>query len=97
MRHDTGSAESLAPTLAGDAETEILRLGHRAATGRAPTRRAWLVRFEGGEERIEADAVEITASGVLAFYRLAPAPEQERTLLTAFSPGLCWRCELRER
>jgi hypothetical protein len=33
--------------------------------------RQWLVEFDGGEEHIEADDVEITASGVLVFYRFA--------------------------
>ena len=33
--------------------------------------RRWLVEFDGGDEHVEADDVEITASGVLVFYRLA--------------------------
>ena len=57
-------------------------------------KKQWLVLFEGGEEHVEADEVEITASGVLVFYRFAARMEQERTLLTAFSPGLGWRCQL---
>ncbi len=78
---------------------EPIHPGPREAAGSDATRKHWwLVRFDGGEERVEADAVEITASGVLAFYRAASGMEQERTLLTAFSPGLCWRCQLeRER
>ena len=53
----------------------------------------WLVEFDGGEEHIEADDVEITASGVLIFYRFASRKESERTLLTAFSPSLWRRCQ----
>jgi hypothetical protein len=56
--------------------------------------RKWLVEFDGGKEHVEADDVEITASGVLVFYRLASRMEQERTLLTAFSPSLWRRCQL---
>ena len=54
----------------------------------------WLVEFDGGKEHVEADDVEITASGVLVFYRLASRMEKERTLLTAFSPSLWRRCQL---
>ena len=54
----------------------------------------WLVEFDGGKEHVEADDVEITASGVLVFYMLASRMEQERTLLTAFSPSLWRRCQL---
>ena len=61
---------------------------------RAATTRQWLVQYDGHEERVEADEVEVTASGVLVFYRYAARMEQERTLLTAFSPGLRWRCQL---
>jgi len=56
--------------------------------------RQWLVEFDGGKEHIEADDVEITASGVLVFYRFASRTERERTLLTAFSPSLWQRCQL---
>jgi hypothetical protein len=56
--------------------------------------RQWLVEFDGGEEHVEADDVEITASGVLVFYRFAARTERERTLLTAFSPGVWRRCAL---
>jgi len=69
---------------------------HREGTGGDTRRTAWLVRYQGHEERVEADDVEITASGVLVFYRLASRLDRERTLLTAISPGLCWRCELEE-
>jgi hypothetical protein len=54
----------------------------------------WLVEFDGGTEHIEADDVEITASGGLAFYRFASRVEKERTLLTAFAPSLWRRCQL---
>jgi hypothetical protein len=57
-------------------------------------KRQWLVRLDVGEERIEADEVEVTASGVLVFYRLASRRESERTLLLALSPGLWRRCRL---
>jgi hypothetical protein len=70
-----------------------MRQDSRPAGGET-TKRKWLVQFEGREEHVEADDVEITASGVLVFYRLASRMEQERTLLAAFSPGLCWRFQL---
>jgi hypothetical protein len=54
----------------------------------------WLVEFDGGKEHVEADDVEITASGVLVFYRLASRMEMERRLQTAFSPSLWRRCQL---
>ena len=54
----------------------------------------WLVELDGVEEHVEADEVEITASGVLVFYRFASRTEKERTLLTAFSPSLWRRCQL---
>ena len=54
--------------------------------------RLWLVECDGGEEKVEADDVEITASGVLAFYRTASRQERERTLIRAFSPGFWRRC-----
>ncbi len=73
---------------------ESIHPGPQEATGSATRKHWWLVRFDGGEERVEADEVEITGSGVLAFYRAASGLERERTLLTAFSPGLCWRCQL---
>ena len=57
-------------------------------------KKQWLVRSQGREELVEADDVEITAAGVLVFYRIASRMEQERTLLTAYSPGLDWRCQL---
>jgi hypothetical protein len=56
--------------------------------------RKWLVEFDEGEEHVEADHVEITASGVLVFFRLASRIESERTLLTAFAPSLWRRCKL---
>jgi len=83
MKHDESAA------------VDPIASGARWATGRDATKRhQWLVQFEGHEERVEADEVEITDSGVLAFYRRASRTEQERTLLTAFSPGLRWRCQL---
>ena len=54
----------------------------------------WRVRLDSGEQHVEADEVEITASGVLVFYRLASRTESGRTLLTAFSPELWRRCQL---
>jgi hypothetical protein len=57
-------------------------------------KRQWLVHLEAGEEHIEADEVEITASGVLAFYRFQSRQEGERTLLVAFSPTSWRRCRL---
>lgn len=57
-------------------------------------KRRWLVQMDGSEERIEADEVEITASGVLSFYQYASPMERERTLRTAFPPGLWRRCQL---
>jgi hypothetical protein len=55
--------------------------------------RRWLVEFDGGDEHVEADDVEITASGVLVFYRVASRQERERTLIRAFSPGMWRRCQ----
>ena len=54
----------------------------------------WRVRLDTGEEHVEADEVEITASGVLVFYRLASRTESERTVLMALSPELWRRCQL---
>ena len=54
----------------------------------------WLVEFDGGEEHVEADDVEITDSGVLVFYKVASRMERERTLLKAFSPSLWRRCQI---
>lgn len=62
--------------------------------GRGAMNRQWLVRLDTGEEHVEADEVEVAASGALVFYRLAARTERERTLLTAFSPDLWRRCEL---
>ena len=69
------------------------RVDHRRP-GRDAMKRQWLVQLEGGEERVEADEVEITASGALVFYMLAARTESERTPLTAFAPGLWRRCQL---
>jgi hypothetical protein len=57
-------------------------------------KRQWRVDLDGSEERIEADEVEITSSGVLAFYQYAGPMERERTLRTALSPALWRRCQL---
>jgi len=73
---------------------EPFRTGPRRATGGDTPKRLWLVQYQGGEERIEADDVEITASGVLAFYRVGSRTDRDRTLVTAFSPALAWRCQL---
>lgn len=54
----------------------------------------WLVEFDEGQECVEADEVEITDSGVLAFYRTASRVERERTLLKALSPHVWRRCQL---
>ena len=54
-------------------------------------KRRWQVVLDGSEEHVEADEVEITASGALAFYQFASPVERERTLLLALSPSL-WRC-----
>jgi hypothetical protein len=94
MRHDSRPAGSSSPTIGADSTVEPIRPGQRHATVRDTTKRQWLVQYGGHEEHVEADEVEITPSGVLVFYRFAARMEQERTLLTAFSPGLCWRCQL---
>lgn len=57
-------------------------------------KRQWLISLDQGEERVEADEVEITASGVLVFYRCASRREAERTLILALSPGTWRRCQL---
>ena len=85
---------SPAVTTIGAPAGEPVRPGQWRATGGDARTRVWLVQYQGQEERIEADDVEITASGVLAFYRLPSRMDQQRTLLKAISPGLCWRCEL---
>lgn len=54
----------------------------------------WLVRSDGRDESVEADELEITTSGALVFYRYASRMEGERTLLTAFAPGVWQRCTL---
>jgi hypothetical protein len=100
MRQDPTAVETRPPTAPSDPAGQPARGGHPEAEGSEATRaRSWLVRFAGGEQRIEADEVEITVAGVLAFYRSASrAALEKRTLLMAFSPGLCWRCQLeRER
>jgi hypothetical protein len=56
--------------------------------------RQWLVQLDRGEERVEADEVETTASGVLVFYRCASRHATERTLVLALSPGVWRRCHL---
>lgn len=56
----------------------------------------WLVLCEAGEERVEADELEVTASGVLVFFRCASRMEKERTLLVAFAPGQWRRCQLED-
>jgi hypothetical protein len=94
MSHDARPALSRPPTTSGDSAVEPVHPGHRRATGGEAKKRVWLVHHQGHEERIEADDVEITASGVLVFYRFASRMDQERTLLTAISPGLGWRCQL---
>lgn len=53
----------------------------------------WLVRMESGEEPVEADEVEITSAGVLAFYRHRSRGD-ERSLVLAVSPGSWRRCRL---
>lgn len=60
----------------------------------AGSMKRWLVRLDGSEERVEADEVEVTASGALVFYRYASRREHERTLLAGYSPALGWRCQL---
>ena len=57
-------------------------------------KKRWLVQTDGGQEHVEADAVEITASGVLAFYQFGRPIQTERILLTAFAPSAWQRCEL---
>ena len=57
-------------------------------------KKRWLVQTDGGQEHVEADEVEITPSGVLAFYQLERPIQTERILLTAFAPSAWRRCEL---
>ena len=57
-------------------------------------KRRWLVGLEAGEERVEADEVEVMGSGVLAFFRFQSRRENERTLLLALAPGSWRRCQL---
>jgi len=57
-------------------------------------KRRWLVRSDSGEEHVEADEVEVTASGALLFHRYASRRETERTLVLALSPNAWQRCQL---
>ena len=52
--------------------------------------RRFLVETDAGQEPVEADGWEITASGVLVFYRCATRREIERSLLLTFAPAV-WR------
>lgn len=60
----------------------------------AAMKRRWQVSVGDAEESVEADEVEITASGVLAFYRVASRMEMEKTLLVAWAPLVWRRCRL---
>jgi hypothetical protein len=91
MNRDARPAGSLAPAVR-DSAGEPLGAGQRRTQG--ALKRQWLVQCDGLEEHVEADEVEITASGVLLFHRSASRMEQERTLLSAFSPELWRRCQL---
>lgn len=57
-------------------------------------KRRWLVQLPAAEECVEADEVEILASGVLAFFRFQSRRESERTLLLALAPESWRRCQL---
>jgi hypothetical protein len=57
-------------------------------------KKRWLVKTDAGQEHIEANEVEITPSGVLAFYQFEPPIKTERILLTAFASSAWQRCEL---
>lgn len=90
---DTSKPTELPPSIASP-DTHRIRSGDRPAAQRAPMKRHWLVRLEAGEERVEADEVEILPSGVLVFYRFQSRRESERTLLLALSPSSWRRCQL---
>ena len=83
---DAPRAEPLLCRLRGTTPPRTLKRG--------AMKRRWLVRLARGEERVEADEVEIMASGVLVFYRFQSRRESERTLLLALSPTLWRRCQL---
>jgi hypothetical protein len=57
----------------------------------------WLLELAHGQEHVQADEVEITTSGALAFYRSAGRRDSERMLLCAWSPGSWQRCVLQGR
>ena len=57
-------------------------------------KKRWLVQTDAGQEHVEANEVEITPSGVLAFYQFEPPIKIERILLRAFAPSAWQRCEL---
>lgn len=59
-------------------------------------KRRWRVESGTVVEHVEADEVEITASGVLVFYRYASRQERERTLLLTFSASTWQRCRLED-
>jgi hypothetical protein len=92
MSMDSGPRGPLSAVIPGESAVKRNRGDHRP--GRGARNRQWLVQLATGEEQVEADDVEVTVSGALVFYRLATRTESERTLLTAFSPGLWRRCEL---
>ncbi len=57
-------------------------------------KRRWVVQTDAGQEYVDADELEITPSGVLAFYHFTPPIQTERMLLTALAPTAWRRCEL---
>lgn len=92
MSADSEPRGPLSPSIRG--ASAVRNRGDHQRTGRGAMKRQWLVRLDTGDEHVEADEVEITGSGALVFYRLAARTESERTLLTAFAPGLWRRCQL---
>ena len=82
------------PTSASDSAVERAGPERQPTTSRNSLKRQWLVQFDGRDEQVEADDVEVTASGALVFYLSPRQRGQERTLLRAFSPGLRWHCRL---
>jgi hypothetical protein len=57
-------------------------------------RRRWLLERTDGQEHIQADEVEVAASGAIVFYRYAGHLESGRTLLGAWAAGTWQHCAL---
>lgn len=94
MSNDSGAAVLDSARTSRDPALEPIRASHRHPVHGGRTRKQWRVELEAGDERVEADEVEVLASGVLTFYRFQTRQETERILLVAFAPSSWRRCSL---